>query len=221
MKRIVILISGRGSNMQALINAQLPAKIAAVISNEALAEGLHIAKAAGIPTRVVSHKDYQSRTAFDQALTQAIDPFQPDLVVLAGFMRVLSANFVSHYDGKLINIHPSLLPAFPGLHTHEKALQSGATLHGCTVHFVNAQVDGGPIIVQASVPVMEADTAQSLASRVLEQEHRIFPLVVRLLCEGKLTLRNGSTVAHHTNHDPSMASEFDPTLVWPWLNRQT
>ena len=158
MKKIVILISGRGSNMQALLEAKLPCKIAAVISNRANAEGLGIAKAHGIPTEVVEHRDYPDRDSFDAALARTIDGFHPDFVALAGFMRILTPGFVTHYHGKLINIHPSLLPAYGGLDTHARALRDGVKIHGCTVHFVTPDLDHGPIIIQAAVPVMRDDT---------------------------------------------------------------
>lgn len=182
MKNIVILISGRGSNMEALVQAchqqQWPARIAAVISNKPEASGLHYAAAQGISTAVVAHKNYSSREAFDTALAQCIDQYQPDLVVLAGFMRVLTPTFVQHYARRLLNIHPSLLPSFPGLHTHEQALQAGVKLHGATVHFVTAELDHGPIVIQAAVPVLPGEAADQLAARVLHQEHKIYPQAV-------------------------------------------
>ncbi len=186
MKRVVILISGRGSNMQALIEARLACQIAAVISNEPRAGGLAIAQAAGVPTRVLDHRQFPSREAFDVALSACIDAFSPDLVVLAGFMRILTAAFVEHYAGRMINIHPSLLPAFTGVHTHRRALQEGVRVHGCTVHFVTAELDHGPIIAQAAVPVLPDDDEASLAARVLRQEHRVFALAVRWFVEGRL-----------------------------------
>ena len=188
MKTIVILISGRGSNMQAIVEAQLPLHIAAVISNKAEASGLNFAQAKGIATRVVDHRSYASRGAFDAALMQTIDAFNPNLVVLAGFMRIFTETFVNHYQGRLINIHPSLLPAFPGLKTHEQALKTGVKLHGCTVHFVTAQVDHGPIVAQAAVAVSADDTPASLAARVLAQEHEIYPQAIRWFVEDRLTL---------------------------------
>lgn len=191
MKNIVILISGRGSNMEAIVRAKLPAKIAAVISNRADAAGLKFAAQAGIPTQVVDDRGFSSREAFDAALAVAIDAHSPDLLALAGFMRVLGGEFVRRYSGRLVNIHPSLLPAFPGLHTHRRALQEGVKLHGCTVHFVTPQVDHGPIIAQAGVPVRPDDTEQSLAARVLRQEHRVYPLAARWFLEGRLVVRNG------------------------------
>ena len=188
MKTIVILISGRGSNMQAIVEAKLPLHIAAVISNSAEASGLNFAHAKGIATRVVDHRSYAPRGAFDAALMQTIDAFNPDLVVLAGFMRIFTETFVNHYQGRLINIHPSLLPAFPGLKTHEQALKIGVKLHGCTVHFVTAQVDHGPIVAQAAVSVSADDTPASLAARVLAQEHEIYPQAIRWFVEDRLTI---------------------------------
>jgi len=188
MKSLVILISGRGSNMQALIEAELPLKIAAVISNKPDAAGLEIAQQRGIETRVVDHRAYPNREAFDAALAETIDHYQPDLVALAGFMRILGDDFVNRYPGRLMNIHPSLLPAFPGLDTHARALREGMKTHGCTVHFVTPQLDHGPIIIQASVPVLPDDTEQTLEARVLQQEHRIYPQAVRWFAEDKLKL---------------------------------
>ena len=195
MKNIVILISGRGSNMEAVVRAaqaeQWPARIAAVISNKADAKGLEFAASHGIPTAVVSNKDYPSREAFDAALQEVIDGFSPDLVVLAGFMRILTPGFVSHYENRMLNIHPSLLPLFPGLHTHEQALASGQATHGATVHFVTAELDQGPIVAQAAVPVRADDDAAALAARVLAQEHVIYPRAVRWFLEGRLALADG------------------------------
>ncbi len=188
MKTIVILISGRGSNMQAILRAGLDVRIAAVLSNEPQAAGLAIARAAGIPTVALDHRGFASRDAFDRALAAEIDARAPDLVVLAGFMRILGKDFVQRYLGRMVNIHPSLLPAFPGLDTHRRALQAGVRLHGCTVHFVTAEVDHGPIIVQAAVPVLPGDDATSLAARVLEQEHRIYPQALAWLARGDVRL---------------------------------
>jgi phosphoribosylglycinamide formyltransferase-1 len=182
MKKIVILISGRGSNMQSLLEAELPGEIVAVISNKSDAGGLAVARDHGIATAVVSHRDYADRAAFDAALAQVIDSYRADLVVLAGFMRILTDGFVEHYRGRLINIHPSLLPAYAGTHTHERALQDGVKIHGCTVHFVTPTLDAGPIIIQAAVPVLRDDTPASLSARVLHEEHRIYPQAVRWLC---------------------------------------
>ena len=188
MKSLVILISGRGSNMEALIEAKLPGRIAAVISNRPNASGLEIARRHGLETIVLDQLSYSGREAFDDALAQTIDAYKPDLIALAGFMRILGDNFANRYQGKLINVHPSLLPAFPGLHTHRRALQEGVKIHGCTVHFVTAQMDCGPIIVQAAVQVLPDDTEQTLAARVLRQEHLIYPKAVRWLMEGRLKI---------------------------------
>ncbi len=192
MKKIVILISGRGSNMEALLQANLPCSVAAVISNRADAEGLHIAQNHGIPTAVVAHKDFADRETFDAALSRTIDVYQADVVVLAGFMRILTAGFVNRYRGKLINIHPSLLPAYPGTHTHARALQDGVKIHGCTVHFVTPDLDHGPIIIQAAIPVLQDDTEHTLAERLLYQEHRVYQQAVRWLCQDQIELdQNG------------------------------
>jgi phosphoribosylglycinamide formyltransferase 1 len=186
---IVVLISGRGSNMEALLDAKLP--VCAVISNRADAKGLQVAAARGIPTGVVEHRRFAAREDFDAALALEIDRWSPRLVVLAGFMRVLTSRFVEHYRGKLLNIHPSLLPAFPGLDTHARALAAGVKLHGCTVHFVTAELDHGPIVMQAAVPVHSTDTPQTLAARVLRQEHVVYPQAVRWFIEGKLVISSG------------------------------
>jgi len=195
MKNIVILISGRGSNMEALIAARdagnLPVNIAAVISNRPDAKGLETAQRAGIEAHFIDHKAFAGREAFDGALAECIDGFSPDLVVLAGFMRILSEGFVRHYEGRLINIHPSLLPSFPGLHTHQRALEEGVRIHGCTVHFVTPALDHGPVIIQAAVPVLDDDTEATLAARILTQEHRIYPQAVRWFAEDKLRLEDG------------------------------
>lgn len=195
MKTIVILISGRGSNMEALLQAvsagELPVRVAAVLSNRGDAKGLETAAAAGIETRVLDHKTYSSREAFDAALAAAIDGYSPDLVVLAGFMRILGDDFVRRYEGRLVNIHPSLLPSFPGLHTHRRALEEGVRIHGCTVHLVTPKLDHGPIIVQAAVPVLDGDSEDDLAARVLAQEHRIYPLALRWFAEGRLQVVDG------------------------------
>jgi phosphoribosylglycinamide formyltransferase-1 len=205
MKNIVILISGRGSNMEALVHAardqQWPARIAAVISNKADAKGLDFAQSHGIPTAVVPNKDYASRAEFDTALQQVIDGFAPDLVVLAGFMRILTPGFVAHYDGRLLNIHPSLLPHFPGLHTHQQALDAGHQVHGATVHFVTAELDHGPVVAQASVAVLPDDTEDTLAARVLVQEHQLYPRAIRLFIEDRLSIDNGTVrIAETTSH---------------------
>jgi phosphoribosylglycinamide formyltransferase 1 len=186
---IVILISGRGSNMRALIDAGLP--VSAVISNRAEAEGLALAAERGIATRVVEHRRHARREDFDAALGAEIDRFAPRLVALAGFMRVLTPGFVAGYRDRLLNIHPSLLPAFPGLDTHRRALAAGVKVHGCTVHFVTAELDQGPIVVQAAVPVRPADDEASLAARVLKQEHVIYPPAARWFLDGRLALGDG------------------------------
>lgn len=192
--------------MEAIIRAldeqAWPARIAAVISNTKAARGLITAENAGIATRVVPSKDFSTREQYDQALAAVIDEYQPDLVVLAGFMRILTAEFVQHYEGKLINIHPSLLPSFTGLNTHQRAIDKGVRLHGATVHFVIPELDAGPIIAQAIVPVMPDDTEEVLAARVLVQEHRIYPLVVRWFIEGKVRLENNRVVLDDSINRP-------------------
>lgn len=194
---VVVLISGSGSNLQALIDSIAqdgnPARICAVVSNRADAYGLQRAQAAGIATRVLDHKQFDGREAFDAALVECIDAFAPQLVILAGFMRILTPAFVSHYSGRLLNIHPSLLPKYKGLHTHQRALEAGDREHGCSVHFVTEELDGGPLVVQAIVPVQSDDTPDSLAQRVHAEEHRIYPLAMRWFAEGRLRL--GSTGA--------------------------
>ncbi|MGA0115669.1 MAG: phosphoribosylglycinamide formyltransferase, partial [Burkholderiales bacterium] len=170
--------------MVALLDAALPAQVCAVISNEPAAQGLRSAQQKGVATAVVDHRAYAQRADFDAALAQEIDRHRPDIVVLAGFMRVLTEGFVNRYRARMINIHPSLLPAFPGLHTHRQALAAGVRVHGCTVHFVTPQLDHGPIIIQAAVPVLQDDSEETLAARVLAEEHRIYPQAVRWLCEG-------------------------------------
>ena len=189
---VVVLLSGTGSNLQALIDSDdvkgSPATLRAVISNRADAYGLQRAKDAGISTRVLDHTAFEGREAFDAALIEVIDTFKPHLVILAGFMRILSADFVRHYQGRLLNIHPSLLPKYKGLHTHQRALDAGDREHGCSVHFVTEELDGGPLVVQAVIPVESDDSAHSLAQRVHAQEHRIYPLAVRWFAEGRLSL---------------------------------
>lgn len=209
--RVVILISGRGSNMQALLEAELPVEFACVISNKVDAKGLEIAAAHGVPTSVLNPREYADRAAFDAALMAEIDRHEADLVVLAGFMRVLSDAFVLHYERRLINIHPALLPSFPGLDTHERALAGGVKLHGCTVHFVTPEVDSGPILVQAAVPVLSDDTPDSLAARVLRQEHRIFPQAVRWFAEGRVTWREDGTVFVRGLADAAQAALVSPS----------
>jgi phosphoribosylglycinamide formyltransferase 1 len=200
VKTIVILISGRGSNMEAILGAGLSARIAAVISNEPEASGLATARALGITTAVVPHRDFPDRAAFDAALAAAIDVHRPDLLVLAGFMRILTEDFIARYAGQLMNIHPSLLPAFPGLHTHRHALAAGVRIHGCTVHFVTPALDRGPIVVQAAVPVLPGDSEETLAARVLHEEHRIYPQAIRWFCEGRLALAANGTVTVQGAH---------------------
>lgn len=187
---LAILISGRGSNMRSLVEAGLP--VSAVISNRADAPGLHFAHARGIATAVVEHRAYATREAFEAALGAALDRHAPRLVALAGFMRVLTPGFVRRYAGRMLNIHPSLLPAFPGLDTHARALAAGVKVHGCTVHFVTEALDAGPIVVQAAVPVLPGDTAQALAARVLEQEHRIYPRAARWFLDDRLVIAGGT-----------------------------
>jgi phosphoribosylglycinamide formyltransferase-1 len=191
MRRYVVLISGRGSNMEAMLAADLPGQCAAVISNRPGAAGLAYASERGIATVVVDHKAYADRATFDAALAAEIDRHAPDLVVLAGFMRVLGDDFVRRYEGRMLNIHPSLLPSFPGLKTHEAALAAGVRLHGATVHFVTPSLDCGPIVIQAAVPVLADDSTDALAARVLAQEHLIYPRAVRWFLEGRLHLESG------------------------------
>ncbi|GHE97908.1 phosphoribosylglycinamide formyltransferase [Thalassotalea profundi] len=190
--RIVVLISGSGTNLQALIDAckatDYPGEIVGVISNKADAYGLVRAQDNNIATHALSHKDFNSREDYDQALIKQIDLFQPDVVVLAGFMRILTANFVQHFSGKLLNIHPSLLPKYQGLNTHQRAIDAKDTEHGVSVHFVTEELDGGPVILQAKVPIFEGDTINDLASRVHEQEHRIYPLVVKWFCSKRVMM---------------------------------
>lgn len=189
MKNIVILISGRGSNMQAIVNATIPdARIAAVLSNSATAAGLAWAVERGIATDSLNHKDFPSRLAFDQAMMERIDAYQPDLVVLAGFMRILTPEFCAHYQNRLINIHPSILPAFTGLHTHKRALEAGCRVAGCTIHFVTPELDCGPIISQGIVPILDGDTPDDVAARVLTVEHRLFPQAVADFVAGRLKI---------------------------------
>jgi phosphoribosylglycinamide formyltransferase-1 len=199
MKRIVILISGRGSNMEAIVRCcaqdRWPAQIVAVIANRPQAAGLAFARAHGIGTAVVDHQSFPSRDAFDAALAETIDAHRPDLLALAGFMRILGDAFVRRYEGRMLNIHPSLLPAFPGLHTHRRALEAGCKASGATVHFVTPQLDHGPIVVQSVVPVLPGDSADSLAARVLATEHRIYPQAVQWFVSGQLRIE-GAVVRH-------------------------
>ncbi|TMH12696.1 MAG: phosphoribosylglycinamide formyltransferase [Betaproteobacteria bacterium] len=199
MKNIVILISGRGSNMEAIVKAcaaeAWPARIAAVVSNRPDAAGLAFAKAHGIATAVVDHKAFAERTDFDSALAAEVQAYQPDLIVLAGFMRILSSEFVRRFEGRIVNVHPSLLPSFTGLHTHRRAIAAGCKLAGVTVHFVTAELDHGPIIAQAIVPVLPDDTEATLSVRVLAREHVLYPRAVRWIVEDRLK-RDGDIVTH-------------------------
>ncbi len=203
-QRIVILISGRGSNMRSIVEAcekeHWPAQVAAVISNRPDAAGIAFAAQHGIATAVVDHQAFARREAFDAALSQAIDAHAPDLVVLAGFMRILGADCVRRYEGRMMNVHPSLLPTFPGLHTHRRAIEAGCKLAGATVHFVTAELDHGPIVLQAAVPVLPGDDDSTLAARVLGQEHLIYPRAVRWFVEGQLHIERG--VVTHRGGEP-------------------
>lgn len=196
MKNIVVLISGNGSNLQAIIDAcrqkKINGTIRAVFSNKADAFGLDRARRAGIPTHVLEASQFASREAFDRELVNEIDAYVPDVVVLAGFMRILSPGFVTHYSGRLLNIHPSLLPKYPGLHTHRQALENGDDEHGTSVHFVTDELDGGPVILQARVPVFEGDNEDDIIERVQTQEHAIYPLVVSWFVDGRLQMRDGA-----------------------------
>lgn len=196
--RIVVLISGNGTNLQALIDAcndvRFSGEIVAVLSNKSDAYGLARAQQANIANQSLSHKDFATRELYDQALVEKIDNYQPDLIVLAGFMRILTAEFVQHYQGRLVNIHPSLLPKYQGLHTHKRAIDSGDSEHGVSVHFVTEELDGGPVILQAKVPVFDDDNVEELAQRVHEQEHRIYPLVLKWFCHKRLKMINGVAV---------------------------
>ena len=210
-KRFVILISGQGSNMQKIVESCLddrcPADVLAVISNRAASAGLKWASERGITTQVVSHSDFSSRNAFDAALSAVIDQYSPDYVLLAGFMRVLTPEFVQHYAGRLVNIHPSLLPAFPGLHTHAQAIAKGVQAHGCTVHFVTPVLDHGPIIAQGVVPVFAEDTPEALAERVLALEHVVYPQVAVWLARGQVHLMPDQRVSVDANQSRIFVSE--------------
>lgn len=190
--RLVVLISGRGSNLQAILDqaasGALPVEVAAVISNRPGVYGLERARQAGVPALELDHQNFADRPGFEAALIAMIDRYQPDLVILAGFMRLLTAGFTEHYQGRLLNIHPSLLPKFRGLHTHERAIAAGETEHGASIHFVTAELDGGPVIAQARVPVLPSDDSDTLAARVLEQEHRLYPQAICWFAEGRLRL---------------------------------
>ncbi|MAT52149.1 MAG: phosphoribosylglycinamide formyltransferase [Porticoccaceae bacterium] len=208
--RLVILISGTGSNMAALLNAcengEIDGRVAAVVSNRANAKGLDVARGAGIATRVVDHRAFADREHFDAALAREIEAFEPDLVILAGFMRILTPGFVDRFHGRIMNIHPSLLPKYPGLNTHRRAIEAGDSEAGASVHFVTTELDGGPVIIQARVPVHEGDTEESLASRVLKVEHRIYPLAVQLFCQGRLTM---DSTGVHLDGEPLPASGLE------------
>ncbi len=211
MKRYVILISGRGSNMESLLAAALPGQCAAVISNKAEAAGLALAAAQGVATAAIDHRGFASREDFDAALAAEIERHTPDLVLLAGFMRILTDGFVRRFEGRLLNIHPSLLPLFPGVKTHAQALAAGVRLHGCTVHFVTPALDGGPIIAQAAVPVQAGDDEASLAERVLAEEHALYPRVARWFLEGRLHLAEGR--AHLDGERPARGALHAPAAV--------
>lgn len=201
-KNIVVLISGNGSNLQAILDrvgkTDTMGNVVAVISNEASAYGLERARLAGVPAVTVSHHDYDTRDAYDAALKQKIDEFSPDLVVLAGFMRILTDEFVNHYYGRMLNIHPSLLPKYKGLHTHQRAIEAGDEVHGASVHFVTPELDGGPVIIQSKVPVFSDDTPDELAARVQQQERNIYPLVVDWFCQGRLTMKDNKAYLDET-----------------------
>jgi phosphoribosylglycinamide formyltransferase-1 len=206
MKSLIILISGRGSNLQALLEAGFEMDCITVISNNPNAIGLEIAKKYGVNTLIIDHHTFPDRQTFDIALAEKIDTYQPKLIVLAGFMRILSDRFVQRYQERLMNIHPSLLPAFPGLGTHARALQEGVKIHGCTVHFVTLQVDHGPIVIQAAIPVLPDDTEETLAARVLQQEHRIYPQAVRWFMEDRIRLKE--------NHVEVIDSSANKTVLY-------
>jgi phosphoribosylglycinamide formyltransferase-1 len=203
---VVVVISGRGSNLEALLRARIP--VSAVVSNVAGAGGLAIAARHGVPTLVVKHGDFAGREAFEEVLVREIDRFAPKLVVHAGFMRITTATYVDHYAGRAMNIHPSLLPSFTGLHTHERALAAGVKIHGCTVHFVTVELDAGPIILQAAVPVLPGDTPESLAARVLKQEHVVYPRAVQWFLDGRLSIRDGKV--HVEGNDAQLVYSDSP-----------
>lgn len=196
MLKIAVLISGSGSNLQAVMDAiaagDLKAEIVGVLSNKGEAYGLTRARNQNIPTAVISHKDFEGREAFDAAMIAQIDAWQPEVVVLAGFMRILTPLFVTHYEGRLLNVHPSLLPKYKGLHTHRRALEAGDTEHGCSIHFVTAELDGGPVVGQAIVPILPGDDETSLTERVHKSEHRLYPQVLGWMADGRLQFENGS-----------------------------
>ncbi|GGO73176.1 phosphoribosylglycinamide formyltransferase [Bowmanella pacifica] len=198
MKSIVVLISGSGTNLQSILDSieeeRIEGRVTAVISNQADAFGLERAKKADVPAHVLSHKDFADRESYDKALMQLIDGYQPDLVILAGFMRILSEGFVQHYLGRMLNIHPSLLPKYKGLHTHKRAIEAGDKEHGATVHFVTPELDGGPVVIQSKVPVFADDNEEELSSRVREQELQLYPLVVKWFCQDRLRMENGQVL---------------------------
>lgn len=212
MTKAVVLLSGRGSNLKALLEADLPVTFTAVISNRPDAPGLDYARQRNIPALGLDHRAYSSREAFDQVLAARIDEAGANLVILAGYMRILTKGFVEHYQGRLVNIHPSLLPAFPGLNTHAEALGEGVKIHGCTVHFVTPRLDHGPIIIQAAVPVMPQDTPEALAARVLAEEHRIYPMAVRWFAQNRLVISDGVVnVSGETASQAVCSDSFPPT----------
>jgi phosphoribosylglycinamide formyltransferase 1 len=193
-----VLVSGGGTNLQSIIDAsgrgEIAVQIDVVVSNKADAKGLDRARKANIPTECIANQDFTDRQSFDQALIKVIDRYAPNLIILAGFMRILTPTFVAHYQGRILNIHPSLLPAYPGLHTHQRAIDNQDKWHGCTVHFVTDELDGGPPIIQGRVPVLEDDSADKLAARVLEVEHRIYPIAAELVASGRVSCRNGIAI---------------------------
>ena len=205
--RIVVLISGGGTNLQAIINAcshkDYPGTVVGVLSNKADVYGLNRARDAGIDAGVLSHKNFTSRELYDQELIKKIDQYKPDIVVLAGFMRILTPVFVQHFQGKLVNIHPSLLPKYQGLNTHQRAIDAGDKEHGVSVHFVTEELDGGPVVLQARVPIFAEDSCDDLAARIHEQEHRLYPLVIKWLCQQRLTMVNDSAVLDGNTLPPS------------------
>ena len=203
MKSAVILVSGRGSNLRAIVEARTGLEVRAVISNRPDAAGLEWARGQGLETAAVDHKQYPTREAFDAALAGEIERRAPDLVLLAGFMRIFTPGFIARFPNRILNIHPSLLPSFPGLHTHRQALDAGVKLHGCTVHVVTPSLDSGPIVIQAAVPVVPGDTEESLAARVLEAEHRIYPQAVRWFLEGRIEFLRGGVVQARDSGVPS------------------
>jgi len=224
-KRVAVLISGRGSNMAALANAaaepDYPAEIVCVISDQADAAGLHFASSQGIPTLVVTRRDFESKDAHDTAIDAHLKAFNTEIVALAGYMRLLTPGFVESWQGRMINIHPALLPLFKGLNTHRRALDAGVRVHGCTVHFVTADMDDGPVIAQAAVPVLSSDTEATLSARVLKQEHRIYPVALRLVAEGKARMEHGQTVfsGFEENGSDSSISAPSPLPDLPDLER--